>query len=134
MLELFSLLLRNYKDTTPAEYPSDKSLRYYEIIYPAVKMIRRDCSKNYSVDELADACGVSKCHFCRIFKASTSMSAIEYRNEYRLQIARVLVRTTNKSISEISLQCGFEDIAYFSRCYKRKFGHPPIKDRAILSK
>ncbi len=134
VLELFAVLLRDYKDDVPAELPSDKHLRYYEIIYPAIKMIRGDCGRNYSIDELASACGVSKCHFCRIFRESTSMSVIEYRNEHRLQIARVLIKTTNKSISDVSLQCGFEDMAYFSRCYKNKFGHSPIKDRAILSK
>ena len=134
VLELFALILRDYKDTSPANLPTDKNLRYYEVIYPALKMIRGDCGENYSVDELALACGVSKCHFCRIFKESTSMSVVEYRNEHRLQIARVLIRTTNKSISDISLQCGFDDIAYFSRCYKNKFGYSPIKERAILSK
>lgn len=134
VLELFALLLRDFKDTSPASLPSDKHLRYYEVIYPAIKMIRGDCGENYSIDELAEACGVSKCHFCRIFKESTSMSVVEYRNEHRLQIARVLIKTTNKSISDISLQCGFDDMAYFSRCYKKKFGYSPIKERAILSK
>ena len=134
MLELFCILLRDFKDDELAEYPSDKSLKYYEIIYPAIKMIRQNCVANYTLDELASACGVSKCHFCRIFKDSTSMSAIDYRNEYRLQIARVLVKTTNKSLSGIAVRCGFDDTAYFSRRYKMKFGHPPIKERAILSK
>ncbi len=134
VLDMFTRLFRLYKDTRPAKHPSDKSLKYYEVIYPAIKMIRENCSVNYTVDELAVACGVSKCHFCRIFKESTSMSAIEYRNEYRLQIAGVLIKTTAKSISEISLQCGFDDMAYFSRCYKKRFGHSPMRDRAILSK
>ncbi len=134
LLELFVLLFRDYRDSTLAELPTDKSLRYYEVIYPAIQLIRQDCGEEYTIDELAGACGVSKCHFCRIFKQSTSMSAVEYRNEYRLQIARVLIQSTNKSISEISVQCGFDDSAYFSRCYKKKFGHSPNKDRAILSK
>jgi len=28
----------------------------------------------------------------------------------------------------------FDDMAYFSRCYKKRFGHSPMRDRAILSK
>ena len=134
VLELFVLLLRDFKAPTPAIMPSDKSIRYYEIVYPAIRLIRQDCGAEHSIDELAEACGVSKCHFCRIFKQSTSMSAVEYRNGYRLEIAGVLLRSTSKSISEIATQCGFEDAAYFSRCYKKKYGHSPNKDRAILSK
>jgi len=134
VLDMFTRFFRLYKDPHPASSPSDKRIKYYEVIYPAIKMIRENCSVGYSVDELSGACKVSKCHFCRIFKESTSMSVVEYRNEYRLQIARVLIKTTAKSISEISVQCGFDDMAYFSRCYKKRFGHSPMRDRAILSK
>lgn len=134
MLELFVILLRDFRDSTPAELPGDKSIRHYEMLYPAIHLIRQDCSKDYSIDELSALCGVSKSHFCRIFKRATTMSVVEYKNLYRLQIADALIRTTSKSISEIAFQCGFGDAAYFSRCYKNRFGCSPSAKRAILSK
>ncbi len=134
MLELFSLLLRDYRDVRPLNYPDSKGIRRYQTIYPAVHMIRADTAAEYSIEELSEACNVSKYHFCRIFKEAMGMSAVEYRNEYRLQTAEVLLRTTDMTVAEISRNCGFEDPAYFSRCYKNKFGISPLKKRAILSK
>jgi len=134
VLELFSLLLRDYKDSRLLNYPDDKGVRCYQVIYPAIRMIRLDSTAEHSIEELARACNVSKYHFCRIFKESTGMSAVEYRNEYRLQIADVMLKSTDKTVADVSRCCGFDDPAYFSRCYKKKYGVSPLKNRAILSK
>lgn len=134
VLELISLLLRDYRDTLPLDYPSGKRIRNYQTVYPAIRLIRSDCTKEHSVDELARICGVSKYHFCRIFKDCTLVSAVEYRNEYRLQTADAMLKSTDRTIAEISALCGFDDPAYFSRCYKNKYGISPQKNRAILSK
>lgn len=134
VLEMFSLLLRDYRDTRPLNCPDDKGIRRYQTIYPAIHMIRANSTVEHSVEELALACNVSKYHFCRIFREATGMSAVEYRNEYRLQTADALLRTTDMTVAEISSSCGFDDPAYFSRCYKKRYGVSPIKNRAILSK
>ncbi len=134
VLELFSLLLRDYKDSRALDYPDSKRVRHYQVIYPAIRAIRQDSEKEQSIDELAMLCNISKYHFCRIFKETTGMSAVEYRNEFRLHTAEILLKTTDKTVAEISRRCGFDDPAYFSRCYKNKFGISPLKSRAILSK
>lgn len=129
MLQLFSLLLRDYKCDGTASYPADKRVRHYEVIYPAIRRIHADYTKKVSVDDLAALCNVSKFHFCRIFKESTTMTAVQYQNECRLQIADTLLKTSDKSVREIAEHCGFDDVCYFSRCYKRRFGVSPIKKR-----
>lgn len=134
VLELFSLLLRDYKDDEILDLPEGKNVRYYELIYPAIRKIRRDYAENISIDYLASLCNVSKYHFCRIFKAVTSLSAIQYQTEYRLQVADIYLTNSDKTISEISALCGFDDVSYFSRCYKKHMGMSPQQKRAILSK
>ena len=134
MLTLFALLLRDYQGKLNTELPTDKNIRYYEAIYPAIRKIRTDYAEKVSVDELANMCRVSKYHFCRIFKTVTKMSVLQYQTEYRLRIADIFLEKSNKSISEIATLCGFEDLCYFSRCYKKHNGISPAKKRAILSK
>lgn len=134
VLELFSILIRDYKSNDTLDLPSDKNIRYYEIIYPAIRKIRKDFASNISIDELAAMCNVSKYHFCRIFKAVTSFSAVNYQTEYRLRIADILLKNSDKSISEIADMCGFGDAGYFSRCYKKHTGVSPREKRIILSK
>ncbi|MGN0179387.1 MAG: AraC family transcriptional regulator [Monoglobaceae bacterium] len=132
--EFFCLLLRSYKRPNSAELPSAKKIKNYEIIYPAIVKIRNDYRERLNIDELASICNISKYYFCRIFKYTTSLSALQYQTEYRIQMANILLKNTNKSISEIAAFCGFDDVCYFSRCYKKHTGISPKKSRAIMSK
>lgn len=123
--ELFALLLRDGIDEGEISSNVDM-VRYYPIIEPAIRMIRDEyASKSFTVDILASACNISKYHFCRIFKAATGQSAINYLNSYRLKIANNMLKSTNKSVNEIALLCGFEDASYFCKLYKREFGITP---------
>ena len=132
--ELFAILVRDYAVTRISEYPSDKSIAKYNVILPALNLIRSNYARSVGTDELALACNVSKYYFCRIFKEVTGMTAIDYLTDYRLHVADVLLSNTSKSISDIATECGFEDASYFSRCYKKHKGVSPKNNRAILSK
>ena len=132
--ELIALLLREYRTNNATAYPIDKNMRFYEIIYPALAKLRNDYAEKISIDELAQMCNVSKYHFCRIFKEVTSVSALQYQIQCRLAVADVLLNSTDKSISEIAESCGFDDICYFSRCYKKNRGVSPKEKRARMSK
>ena len=93
-------------------------------------MIRDNYSRTrLTVDELAAACSISKYHFCHVFKSVTGCGAISYLNSYRLKIANNLLKSSDKSISEIAFLCGFEDVSYFSKLYKQKFSRTPKSDR-----
>ena len=57
------------------------------------------------------------------------MSFARYVNEKRLEEAEKQLRESDKSILEIALDCGFENVTYFNRLFKRKHGIPPGKYR-----
>ena len=124
--EIFAELLRTASSKEKSA-PTEDRLGYYAIIEPALRLIRDGYSDEFSVDMLADACRVSKYHFCRIFKAATGVSAIQYLNAYRLKIADTMLQNTQRSVSEIASLCGFDDVSYFSRIYKKQFNKTPIK-------
>lgn len=98
---------------------------YYAMIEPAIRMIRDNYASKFTVESLADACRISKYHFCRIFKSVMGVSAIQYLNAYRLKIAHTLLSNTDLRIGEVAVRCGFEDTGYFCRVYKRHFGVTP---------
>ena len=129
MLELFSLLLRDYAKTEETA-SSDENIRYFETVEPAVQRIRDRYFEKITAEDLSSLCNVSKCHFCRIFKKATGKTAMQYLTDYRLQIADVLLSDPSYSISLIAEKCGFEDESYFCRCYKRKFGSSPGQKRS----
>lgn len=121
MHRFFALLLKDSLKTPDDDVPKEKIMKYCQIISPALEAIRREYSSNLTADSLADLCGVSKFHFCRIFKLVTGISPIQYLLHYRLQIAQAMLINSDTAVAEIALACGFEDVCYFCRAYKKQF-------------
>ena len=122
---VFSILLR--RGCKENGDPAPDVAHYYTMIEPALRMIRDNYASHFTVENLADACRISKYHFCRIFKTVMGVSAIQYLNTYRLKIAHTLLSNTDHRIGEVATLCGFEDTGYFCRIYKRHFGTTPRK-------
>ncbi|MBQ3023622.1 MAG: helix-turn-helix transcriptional regulator [Clostridia bacterium] len=74
------------------------------------------------MDDIANAAGFSKFYFSKLFKEHTKITVFDYLRNVRCEEARRLIETTKLSITEISEKCGFEDIAYFTKVFKKKPG------------
>ncbi len=128
MCQLLSRLMRDGMQQNGNNL-QEGAVRYYAVVEPALRYVRDRYAEPITVEELADLCNVSKYHFCRIFKLVTGKTAIQYLNEYRLKLAKLLLLNTDERVSQIALNCGFEDENYFCRYYKRLFGTSPGKER-----
>ena len=87
---------------------------------------------NLSLDRLAKMSGRSLSTFNREFKAIFSESPHKWIMKRRLHKARELLLLTDRRASDIYLDLGFEDLAHFSRSFKKEFGRTPteVKDSA----
>jgi len=103
----------------------DDIRRYGERLEHAFIMISTDYSRELTLDGLADACGMSRYHFCRVFRSVTGRTPMAYLGEYRISKAEILLRYGGMSIGEIASETGFSDICYFSRAFKRLRGVSP---------
>lgn len=95
----------------------------------AISYINSNLSEKITVDEIAETCHMSKYHFCRRFKKTIGYTVMEYILNTRLANAKVLLTSTDLSISEISEQCGFSGFSYFSRAFKENCGITPNEFR-----
>ena len=95
----------------------------------AIKLMSDDLSNRLSILELADAVGMSKSALHFHFKAVTGMSPLAYTKELRLLKAQTFVRDSNRPISAIGYDVGYDNPAQFSREYARKFDVSPRQDR-----
>ena len=132
--ELFILLLRDYVNKKGGEQTLQKNMKGAEVIAPALVEIFNNYKKRITVDELAELCCLSKYYFCRAFKKEMGMTVIQYITQYRISIAETMLNSTEKTISEIASQCGFEDESYFYRCYKKIKGTTPKFVRKTIQK
>lgn len=87
--------------------------------------VHENYAKQISVSEMADICYYSQSHFMKFFKASMGMGFTQYLNEYRLETASRLLLATSDSVLDIAMRTGFENLSYFNRIFKRKYGVAP---------
>ena len=84
-----------------------------------------DFTKPISLGELAARAYLSIPHFCAKFRKYFNVSCIEYLIRLRLQYASFLLRDVNMSIKQVAHACGYEDLYYFSKLFKKKYGASP---------
>ena len=83
----------------------------------------------FGILELCRALGVSRSNLHRKLKALTDLSTSAFIQMVKLQKARQLLKTTEKNVSEVAYEVGYDDPAYFSRLFSKTFGYPPSETR-----
>lgn len=85
-----------------------------------------------SLDDLANHTAISKFHMCRVFKDITCLTINNYIVQVRLERAKELLMEDEISIADIAEQCGFQSLSYFTKTYKKHFGHSPSQAKKNL--
>lgn len=85
--------------------------------------------KNFNINTVYDNIPMSKMYFSSLFKEKTGYTPLQYLTEKRMENAKHLLSSSDLhySISEIAELCGFEDIYYFSRVFKKNVGLSPTQ-------
>lgn len=79
----------------------------------------------FGVSELADALNTSQSTLLRKVKKTTGRTVANYIIFTRLETSRSLLENSEKTISEISFEVGFNDLSHFSTSFKKVYGFPP---------
>lgn len=87
---------------------------------------------DYSLDDLAAQCGLSKFHFLRSFKRAYGLSPYAYLMQIRLELGLERLRRGD-SVTRAGQEAGFYDQAHFTRHFRRKYGATPGAVRLSLS-
>lgn len=91
----------------------------------AIVFVRENYMRDINAATLANLMNMSYSYFCSYFTRKMGKTTSEYISDIRLEKARELLEKTNLRITDIARQCGFCDYRYFSRLFKRKYGHSP---------
>ena len=84
---------------------------------------------NLKIEVIGDEIGLSRVQLYRKVKALTGMTPIEILRETRLKRAMQLLKTTDKTVSEIANEVGFATPGYFSSCFKKQYDKYPTDVR-----
>ena len=115
--------------------PSNKHLLTYmlhlsdDIKTPIWQIMEKNYTYNLTLKEYARISSRSLAAFKRDFFDYYHSTPGKWLTNKRLTHARLLLNTTNQSISEITFNSGFENVSHFSRIFKEKFGLSPLQFR-----
>ncbi|MBE6687739.1 MAG: helix-turn-helix domain-containing protein [Ruminococcaceae bacterium] len=98
---------------------------YYGYILKTLKFIEDNFKNDITSSEIAENVGISSDYITKQFKKELEITPLEYLRKYRIAKAIELIKTTDMSISDISAECGFNDLSLFSRVFKHTFGLTP---------
>jgi len=99
-----------------------------ERIEKALHIIREN-EGNVSLDELSDTLFISKDYLRHLVKKTTGQSPLRHAIASRMEKAKHLLETTSLTAAEVAAECGFNDVYYFSKFFKRNAKLPPAAYR-----
>lgn len=82
-----------------------------------------------TLDILSDKLGISASYLSTYFKMKTGTNFIDYINNYRIELAKSLLREADLRIQDIALQVGYQNINSFNRMFKKISGVTPSEFR-----
>jgi AraC-like DNA-binding protein len=89
-------------------------------------------TESISVGTVADAAGLHPSHAMASFKQAFNLTILEYLLQYRITQAQRLLATTDATVLDVGLQCGFGSASNFHAAFKRHTGYSPRAYRQSL--
>lgn len=136
-VQLFHLLLlfiREYAQHPISRPTKELYARYQDIVKDVVKYIEQHYNEPLTLDDVCKYATMSKTYFCYLFKMQTQKTFVEYLVNLRVEKAMELLRTTDRSITDISQDVGFQASTHFTRTFRKIVGISPREYRSSYRK
>ena len=98
-------------------------------VQQAKEFLQANLRSHDTVRELAERFGLSPQYFGETFKKETGLTVKEYQSKVRTLRAMELIRDSDMTITDIAESVGMEDLAYFSRVFKKQYRLSPRQVR-----
>lgn len=124
LYHLLGIILEHRLYSTPKENTPRNQQRINQF-KNVLSLIEGSYSDTLTLEDLSKAAGMTPKYFCRFFREMTQRSPIDYLNYYRIECSCTQLISTSASITEVALNCGFNDISYFIKTFKKYRGITP---------
>ena len=127
--ELLILLQRNAKKIVPEQEYSALP----EIISSILAHITANYASDLTLQGVSGLFYTNPSYLSRLFKQHTGFTFCNYLNNYRIKEANKLLSETSKPITVIALECGFNSLNNFCKCYKKIMNTSPLAYRKYIT-
>lgn len=125
IIKMLVTIMRNYdyvKNSDSRFRFSEQSLHGLE---HTMNYINNNLENGFTLDALAAEANMNRSYFCTIFKKLNGISPWDYITIKRIEKSIELLKTTDCTMLEIAMRCGFNNTANFNRAFKKVTGRVP---------
>ena len=122
LYELLHIILSDAKDKTK---PEEKATGRSRTIQKAMGYIEEHYPEDICLKDIAEHVNFSPVYFHNVFKEYMGLTIHKYIEETRLNKAKEYLLSSDFSLEEIGLRCGYKSHSYFAYCFKRSEGITP---------
>jgi AraC-like DNA-binding protein len=122
---VFIEVVREYIETLPLDHSGWLAGLRDPVAGKALAMLHAEPARDWSLDELARAIGVSRSVLAERFTALVGMAPMHYLAKWRMQLAATLLSSGKANIASVASEVGYASEASFSRAFKKVVGFPP---------
>ena len=94
--------------------------------------IRKAPEKYWSLDVMTEFCNISISQLNRLFKKETGMTAKNYIDNIRMDIATEMLASSSTTVRQIAMELGYSDPYHFSRRFKELKGYAPMQYKELF--
>ena len=124
--EIWLLLLEAIRSADSSVYTVAKN---QDRILSMLAFIQENYAEKLTLEQIAAAAAVSTRECLRCFRTCIRQSPMEYLMDYRIQAAKKFLESTDLTVTEIALRCGFNSSSYFTKQFHRLCGKTPAAYR-----
>lgn len=129
ILQVLTLLIRYYQDGGKPRVQIEKRRADMERIEKALDFIQRNYSGDISLDDAARAACMSPNYFSAFFRRTVGETFIDYLCRCRILAAHEAICSSDRSITRIAADCGYNNLSNFYRAYHKMIGERPSESR-----
>lgn len=129
LYKIVALLDREFSKMVKVQENKNIIHSYNEILHEVFRYIDNNYNKKITIDDVARVANFSKHYFNKFFKKATNKTFARYVNDVRLEKAQTLLKGSNRSITEIAFDVGFNSLKTFNRIFKERIGCTPSEYR-----
>lgn len=128
--EIFELIYKNF-DALPRSETTRVQLVTGIRIQMMLSYIYEHYAEAVTLEDIAASANISRSEAGRCFRSYMNCSPVDALIQHRLQVSHRLLTETTLSLQEISSECGFNSVNYFSRRFRAHYGYPPSRKRVL---
>lgn len=126
ILRLYSLLVRHFEDDSPRY---EKSLTRLQQFQAALEFIAEHYAEHITLADVAEVINYTPSYVSTLFVTCAGVNFKAYLDNFRIKKAADLLCSTHQTVTDIALQCGYDNVRTFNNAFRRVTGKSPSQLR-----